>query len=71
MTPWSETSQKQRNSIYTALFLSVLCAAYSVLVRQIVVVNGQSRFFDCLSYAINVMSKATYDGVDEKPFLWA
>lgn len=68
MTPWSETSQKQRNSIYTALFLSVLCAAYSVLVRQIVVVNGQSRFFDCLSYAINVMSKATYDGVDEKAF---
>lgn len=68
MTPWSETSQKQRNSVYIGIALSVLCAVYSVFVRQFAVVNGKSRFFDCLVYTVKVIAGGTFDGVDGTAF---
>lgn len=68
MTPWSETSQKQRNCIYIGICLSVLCAVYSVFVRQFAVVNGKSRFFDCLVYTVKVIAGGTFDGVDGTAF---
>ncbi len=68
MTPWSETSQKQRNSIYTGIGLSVLCAVYCLIIRRIVVVNGESRFFDCVLYAFKVVIGGSFDGVDETAF---
>lgn len=69
MTPWSETSQKQRNSVYTGIGLSVLCAVYCLIVRRIVVVNGESRFFDCLVYTVKVIYGGSFDGVDGTAFL--
>ena len=68
MTPWSETSQKQRNSVYTGIGLSVLCAVYCLIVRRIVVVNGESRFFDCLVYTVKVIYGGSFDGVDGTAF---
>ena len=68
MTPWSETSQKQKNSIYIGIGLSVLCAVYCLIVRRIVVVNGESRFFDCLVYTVKVLLGGSFDGVDGTAF---
>ena len=68
MTPWSETSKKQKHSVYTGIGLSVLCAVYCLIVRRIVVVNGQSRFFDCLVYTVKVIYGGSFDGVDETAF---
>lgn len=68
MTPWSETSQKQRNSVYTGIGLSVLCAVYCLIIRRIVVVNGESRFFDCLVYTVKVIYGGSFDGVDGTAF---
>ena len=68
MTPWSETSQKQRNSVYTGIGLSVLCAVYCLIIRRIVVVNGESRFFDCLVYTVKVLLGGSFDGVDGTAF---
>ena len=68
MTPWSKTSKKQRNSVYTGIGLSVLCAVYCLIIRRIVVVNGQSRFFDCLIYTFKVVIGGSFDGVDETAF---
>ncbi|MBP3403419.1 MAG: type IV secretory system conjugative DNA transfer family protein, partial [Alphaproteobacteria bacterium] len=67
-TPWSETSKKQKHSVYTGIGLSVLCAVYCLIVRRIVVVNGQSRFFDCLVYTVKVIYGGSFDGVDETAF---
>ena len=69
MTPWSETSQKQKKSIYIGIGLSVLCAVYSLIVRRVVFVNGQSRFFDCLVYTVKVLCGGSFDGVDGVAFL--
>lgn len=68
MTPWSETSQKQKRSIYAGIGLSVLCAVYCLIIRQIVVVNGQNRFFDCLLYAIEVIISGAFRGIDGLAF---
>lgn len=68
MTPWSETSQKQKKSIYIGIGLSVLCAVYCLIVRRIVVVNGESRFFDCLVYTVKVLLGGSFDGVDGTAF---
>lgn len=68
MTPWSETSKKQRNSVYTGIGLSVLCAVYCLIIRRIVVVNGESRFFDCVLYAFKVVIGGSFDGIDGTAF---
>lgn len=68
MTPWSETSQKQKHSVYTGIGLSVLCAVYCLIIRRIVVVNGQSRFFDCVIYTVKVLLGGSFDGVDGTAF---
>lgn len=68
MTPWSETSQKQKRSIYAGIGLSVLCAVYCLIIRRIVVVNGESRFFDCVLYAFKVVIGGSFDGVDGTAF---
>lgn len=68
MTPWSETSQKQKNSIYIGICLSVICAVYSLSVRPFIIVNGQNRFFDCLLYAIEVIISGAFRGIDGLAF---
>lgn len=68
MTPWSETSQKQRNLLYSGIALFVLSAAYGVVVRRFVVVNGQNRLFDCLIYTLKVIVESAFDGADKMAF---
>lgn len=68
MTPWSETSQKQKNSIYIGICLSVICAVYSLSVRPFIIVNGQNRFFNCLLYAIEVLISGAFRGIDGLAF---